>query len=86
MDIKEATDYPRIAPNFYNSRLDYEFGLPKSVVEELKRRGHATHRISDMVENPEHYIGSVNSVCRTRQTGIILANADYRRHGEPAGF
>ncbi|CAL8115602.1 unnamed protein product [Orchesella dallaii] len=86
MDIKEATDYPRIAPDYYNSWLDYEYGLPKSVVEELKRRGHDTHRISDTVENPERYIGSVNSVCRTKQSGIILANADFRRHGNPAGF
>ncbi|ODN04055.1 Gamma-glutamyltranspeptidase 1 [Orchesella cincta] len=86
MDIKQATDYPRIAPDFYNTRLNYEYGLPKSVVEELKRRGHATHRISDTVENPERYIGSVNSVCRTHTNGMILANADFRRHGEPAGF
>lgn len=86
MDIKQAIDYPRIAPDFYNSHLNYEYGLPKSIVEELKRRGHVMHRISDTIENPKEYIGSVNSVCRTKQTEIILANADYRRNGTSAGF
>lgn len=86
MDIKQAIDYPRIAADFHNARLNYEYGLPMSIVEELKRRGHVTHRISNSVENFTEYIGSINSVCKTKQTGVILANSDYRRHGETAGF
>lgn len=85
MDIKQANDYPRLAADFYNSRLSYEYGFPKAVVEELKRRDHVTYRVNNASDGYP-YIGSVNSVCRTKQTGIILSNSDRRRFGQPAGL
>lgn len=86
MDIKQAIDYPRIAPDFNSFNLKYEYGLPKSIVEELKRRGHVLRRVSDTVDSPPTYIGSINAVCKTKQTEVVLANADFRRLGKTAGF
>jgi len=84
LDIKEAIDYPRFAPTFNPSIMHYEFGLPKNVVSELRRRGHKMERLPNATE--KSHLGSVNAVCRTKQIGIILGNADYRKNGDSAGF
>jgi len=81
MDIKAATDYPRISPRFSLFDLQYEYGISASLIENLHRKGHQTHRIS-----AESYLGNVNSVCRTKRTTKILGNADYRKQGEATGF
>jgi len=59
----------------------YEYGLPQYLVSELERRGHRMRRIP-----LESHLGSVNAVCRTKKQGLIVANADYRKHGGSDGF
>ncbi|CAG7731971.1 unnamed protein product [Allacma fusca] len=81
MDIKAAIDEPRISANFEPSEIEYEYGLLAQIVKDMERRGHRMRRL-----NVSSYIGNVNSVCRTRATGLILANADYRKRGTSAGF
>jgi gamma-glutamyltranspeptidase/glutathione hydrolase/leukotriene-C4 hydrolase len=81
MDIKTAIDQPRITANFEPAEIVYEYGLLAQVVKDMERRGHRMRRL-----NVSSYVGNVNSVCRTRATGLILANADYRKRGTSAGF
>jgi len=80
-DIKVAIDYPRFAPKFNPDVVEYEYGLPAYLIDDLQRKGHETSRVP-----LDKYIGNVNSVCRTKRTGKILANADYRKSGGSAGF
>jgi gamma-glutamyltranspeptidase len=82
LNLKEAIDYPRFIPQFNPSQLMYEYGLPNYVVAELRRKGHTLVRL----DSGENGVGNVNGVCRTKQTQLILANADYRKHGDSAGF
>ena len=81
MDIKTAIDYPRFATRFNPTELEYEYGIPAPLIDDLHRKGHKTHRLE-----LNNHIGNVNSVCRTKRSNKILANADYRKLGNSAGL
>lgn len=74
--VKEAVDSPRIHHQLFPPRVSYEFGIPKPVIDGLKRLGHATKRYRER--------GSVACVI-LYENSTIFANADYRKGGDVYG-
>ncbi|EFN85474.1 Gamma-glutamyltranspeptidase 1 [Harpegnathos saltator] len=75
--VKEAVDAARIHHQLSPTRLDYEYGVPKQVIDGLKRLGHATKRYRAR--------GSVACVI-LYENSTIFANADYRKGGDVYGI
>lgn len=69
-------DAARIHHQLFPMKVEYEYGVPKQVIDGLKDLGHKTMRYRDR--------GSV--VCGlARINGTIFANADYRKGGDVYG-
>ncbi|XP_032675848.1 scoloptoxin SSD14-like isoform X2 [Odontomachus brunneus] len=75
--VKEAVDAARIHHQLFPSRVDYEYGVPKQVIDGLKRMGHVTKRYRAR--------GSVACVI-LYENSTIFANADYRKGGDVYGI
>lgn len=74
--VKEAVDSARIHHQLYPSKIAYEYGVPKQVIDGLKRLGHSTKRYKER--------GSVVCVI-LYENSTIFANADYRKGGDVYG-
>ncbi|XP_050456091.1 scoloptoxin SSD14-like isoform X5 [Cataglyphis hispanica] len=74
--VKEAVDSARIHHQLFPSEIAYEYGVPKQVIDGLKRLGHATKRYRER--------GSVVCVI-LYENSTIFANADYRKGGDVYG-
>lgn len=75
--VKEAVDSARIHHQLFPPNIAYEYGVPKQVIDGLKRLGHTTNRY--------RVRGSV--VCVILYTNsTIFANADYRKGGDVYGI
>jgi len=75
--VKEAVDSARIHHQLFPPEVAYEYGVPKQVIDGLKRRGHATKRYKER--------GSVACVI-LYANATIFANADYRKGGDVYGI
>ncbi|XP_072764800.1 scoloptoxin SSD14 isoform X2 [Anoplolepis gracilipes] len=74
--VKEAVDSARIHHQLFPSNVAYEYGVPKQVIDGLKRLGHTTKRYRER--------GSVVCVI-LYENSTIFANADYRKGGDVYG-
>ncbi|XP_070172184.1 scoloptoxin SSD14 [Polyergus mexicanus] len=74
--VKEAVDSARIHHQLFPPKIAYEYGIPKQVIDGLKRLGHATKRYRER--------GSVVCVI-LYENSTIFANADYRKGGDVYG-
>ncbi|XP_029158829.1 glutathione hydrolase 1 proenzyme-like isoform X3 [Nylanderia fulva] len=74
--VKEAVDSARVHHQLYPSKTAYEYGVPKQVIDGLKRLGHVTKRYRER--------GSVVCVI-LYENSTIFANADYRKGGDVYG-
>lgn len=75
--VKEAVDSARIHHQLFPPVIAYEYGVPKQVIDGLKRLGHATKRYRER--------GSVVCVI-LYENSTIFANADYRKGGDVYGI
>lgn len=75
--VKEAMDSARIHHQLFPSKLLYEYGIPKQVIDGLKRLGHTTKRY--------RVRGSIACVV-LYENSTIFANADYRKGGDVYGI
>jgi len=75
--VKEAVDSARIHHQLFPPEVAYEYGVPKQVIDGLKRRGHVTKRYKER--------GSVACVI-FYANATIFANADYRKGGDVYGI
>ncbi|XP_071628925.1 scoloptoxin SSD14-like isoform X2 [Temnothorax longispinosus] len=75
--VKEAVDSARIHHQLFPSKLSYEYGIPKQVVDGLKRLGHVAERY--------RVRGSVACFI-LYENSTIFANADYRKGGDVYGI
>lgn len=75
--VKEAMDSARIHHQLFPPKLLYEYGIPKQMVDGLKRLGHVTKRY--------RVRGSVACVI-LYENSTIFANADYRKGGDVYGI
>lgn len=60
-------------------KLEVESGVPASVVEELKRRGH------DVVYATGSY-GGYQAILRDPATGVYWGASEFRKDGQAAGY
>lgn len=75
--VKEAVDAARIHHQLFPSKVAYEYGVPKQVIDDLKHMGHVTER----------YRGRGSVVCMILyENSTIFANADYRKGGDVYGI
>jgi len=75
--VKEALDSARIHHQLFPPEVAYEYGIPKPVVDGLKRLGHTMDRY--------RLRGSVACVL-FYENSTIFANADYRKGGDVYGI
>lgn len=75
--VKEAVDAPRIHHQLFPPELNYEYGVPKPVIDNLQKFGHVTSRY--------RVRGSVACVIFT-ENNTVYANADYRKGGDVYGL
>ncbi|EFN71634.1 Gamma-glutamyltranspeptidase 1 [Camponotus floridanus] len=75
--VKEAVDSARIHHQLFPPVIAYEYGVPKQVIDGLKRLGHTTKRYRER--------GSVVCVI-LYENSTIFANADYRKGGDVYGI
>ncbi|KAL0124727.1 hypothetical protein PUN28_006527 [Cardiocondyla obscurior] len=75
--VKEAVDSARIHHQLFPPKLFYEYGIPKQVVDGLKRLGHTVERY--------RVRGSVACVV-LYENFTIFANADHRKGGDVYGI
>lgn len=75
--VKEAVDAPRIHHQLYPSEMSYEYGVPKQVIDGLKKIGHKTARY--------RVRGSVACVIFVNNDTTVYANADFRKGGDVYG-
>ncbi|XP_011171809.1 scoloptoxin SSD14 isoform X2 [Solenopsis invicta] len=75
--VKEAVDSARIHHQLFPPKVSYEYGIPKQVIDGLKRLGHTTKRY--------RVRGSVVCVI-LYENSTIFANADYRKGGDVYGI
>ncbi|XP_076549306.1 scoloptoxin SSD14 isoform X2 [Osmia lignaria lignaria] len=75
--VKEAVDAPRIHHQLYPSEMMYEYGVPKQVIDGLKKIGHKTARY--------RVRGSVACVIFVNNDTTVYANADFRKGGDVYG-
>ncbi|XP_012061163.1 PREDICTED: gamma-glutamyltranspeptidase 1-like [Atta cephalotes] len=75
--VKEAVDSARVHHQLFPPKVSYEYGIPKQVVDGLKRLGHVTERYK--------LRGSIACVV-LYENSTIFANADYRKGGDVYGI
>ncbi|CAL7947456.1 unnamed protein product [Xylocopa violacea] len=75
--VKEAVDAPRIHHQLFPAEMAYEYGVPKQVIDGLKKLGHKTARY--------RIRGSVACAIFTKND-TIYANADFRKGGDVYGL
>ncbi|OAD61360.1 Gamma-glutamyltranspeptidase 1 [Eufriesea mexicana] len=75
--VKEAVDAPRIHHQLFPTEVAYEYGVPKQVIDGLKKIGHKTVRY--------RVRGSVACIIFTKND-IVYANADFRKGGDVYGL
>ncbi|XP_016766953.1 glutathione hydrolase 1 proenzyme isoform X2 [Apis mellifera] len=75
--VKEAVDAPRIHHQLFPPEMNYEYGVPKPVIDNLQKFGHVTSRY--------RVRGSVACVIFT-ENNTVYANADYRKGGDVYGL
>ncbi|XP_026670551.1 glutathione hydrolase 1 proenzyme-like isoform X2 [Ceratina calcarata] len=75
--VKEAVDASRIHHQLFPPEIAYEYGVPKQIIDGLKRLGHKTARY--------RVRGSVACVIFVKND-TIFANADFRKGGDVYGF
>ncbi|CAK9809639.1 Scoloptoxin SSD14 [Anthophora plagiata] len=75
--VKEAVDAPRIHHQLYPAEMAYEYGVPKQVIDGLKKIGHKTARY--------RVRGSVACVIFAKNK-TVHANADFRKGGDVYGL
>ncbi|XP_043528062.1 scoloptoxin SSD14-like isoform X2 [Frieseomelitta varia] len=75
--VKEAVDAPRIHHQLFPAELAYEYGVPKQVIDGLKKIGHKTARY--------RVRGSVACIIYTKNN-TVYANADFRKGGDVYGL
>ncbi|XP_053988692.1 scoloptoxin SSD14-like isoform X1 [Hylaeus volcanicus] len=75
--VKEAVDAPRIHHQLFPKEVAYEYGIPKQVIDGLKKIGHKTARY--------RIRGSVACVIFV-DNNTVYANADFRKGGDVYGF
>ncbi|CAK9812178.1 Scoloptoxin SSD14 [Anthophora quadrimaculata] len=75
--VKEAVDAPRIHHQLYPAEMAYEYGVPKQVIDGLKKIGHKTARY--------RVRGSVACVIFVKNK-TVHANADFRKGGDVYGL
>ncbi|XP_011634709.1 glutathione hydrolase 1 proenzyme-like [Pogonomyrmex barbatus] len=75
--VKEAVDSARIHHQLFPPKVAYEYGVPKQVIDGLKRLGHTVKRYRNR--------GSVVCVIHY-ENSTIFANADYRKGGDVYGI
>jgi gamma-glutamyltranspeptidase/glutathione hydrolase/leukotriene-C4 hydrolase len=81
MNLKDAIDFPRVSPIFNPTGVLYEYGIPAAIISDLERKGHRTNRVANST-----VLGNVCAVGKTKTNSIVLANSDFRKHGDSAGF
>jgi gamma-glutamyltranspeptidase / glutathione hydrolase len=86
LDPQAALDLPRfcILDGFHHGVCYLEDGIPKEVVEELKRRGHKLHPYVSGHERSA--FGRAQIIKRDRTTGVLWAGSDGRADGCAMGF
>ncbi len=77
LDIQQAIDLPRVFP--YGGKLEVERGVPRSVVDQLTRLGHATTGI----ERPH---GGGQAIWIDRARGTLVGGSDPRKDGMALGY
>lgn len=75
--VKEAVDSARIHHQLFPPEVAYEYGVPKQVIDGLKRLGHSVKRYKER--------GSIVCVL-LYENSTIFANADYRKGGDVYGI
>ncbi|XP_071855674.1 scoloptoxin SSD14 isoform X1 [Bombus fervidus] len=75
--VKEAVDAPRIHHQLVPPNVSYEYGVPKQIIDGLKKIGHKTARY--------RIRGSVACIIYTKNN-TIYGNADFRKEGDVYGF
>ncbi|XP_076182889.1 scoloptoxin SSD14 isoform X2 [Ptiloglossa arizonensis] len=75
--VKEAVDAPRIHHQLIPIEASYEYGVPKQVIDGLKKIGHKTARY--------RIRGSV-ACAIFANNNTVYANADFRKGGDVYGF
>lgn len=75
--VKEAVDSARIHHQLIPLNMEYEFGVPKQVIDGLNRLGHVMTRYTIR--------GSVACVI-VYENATIFANADFRKGGDVYGI
>ncbi|KOC63852.1 Gamma-glutamyltranspeptidase 1 [Habropoda laboriosa] len=75
--VKEAVDAPRIHHQLFPAGMSYEYGVPKQVIDGLKKIGHKTARY--------RVRGSVACVIFVKNE-TVHANADFRKGGDVYGL
>ena len=79
MTIQEAITAPRFN-HLEGAKLGLEPGLPESIVQELKRRGHEV-----VSGNPESF-GGAHAIMIHPQSGAFIGGSDPRKGGSALGF
>ncbi|XP_050578689.1 scoloptoxin SSD14-like isoform X3 [Bombus affinis] len=74
--VKEAVDAPRIHHQLIPPNVSYEYGVPKQIIDELKKIGHKTARY--------RIRGSVACIIYTKNN-TVYGNADFRKEGDVYG-
>lgn len=75
--VKEAVDAPRIHHQLFPTEVAYEYGVPKQVIDGLKKIGHKTVRY--------RVRGSVACIIFAKND-TVYANADFRKGGDVYGL
>lgn len=74
--VKEAVDAPRIHHQLVPPNVSYEYGVPKQIIDVLKKIGHKTARY--------RIRGSVACIIYTKNN-TVYGNADFRKEGDVYG-
>lgn len=75
--VKAAVDAPRIHHQLIPAELSYEYGVPKQVIDGLKKMGHKVSRY--------RVRGSVACIILVNND-TVYANADFRKGGDVYGL
>ena len=79
LDIQEAMDYPRSMVDPFTGEVEVEEGVPQSIRDELRERG---HRLAP-AKKP---IGGSQAIWIDWEQGVLSAGSDPRKDGCAIGY